>query len=84
MIRIIEGQPEDANAVIEFTKEAGAETNNLTFGAERLEVTLEQEALAGKLPESMLSQVLIFLKEVPVNAFEKTDIMSLKALAEKT
>ena len=84
MIRIIEGQPEDANAVIEFTKEAGDETNNVTFGAEGLEVTLEQEALAGKLPKSMLPQVLIFLKEFPVNASEKTDIMPHKALAEKT
>ena len=42
--RITEGRPEDAKAVIEFTKKAGAETDNLTFGPEGLEVTPEQEA----------------------------------------
>lgn len=45
MIDILEGKPEDAKAVIEFTKKIGSETDNLTFGAEGLEVTLEQEAL---------------------------------------
>lgn len=45
MIEIKEGRPEDAKAVIEFTKKAGSETDNLTFGAEGLEVTPEQEAL---------------------------------------
>lgn len=44
-IVIMEGRPEDAAAVIAFTKKAGSETNNLTFGAEGLEVTPEQEAL---------------------------------------
>ena len=45
MIVIIEGIPEDAKAVIEFTKKAGGETDNLTFGAEGLDVTPEQEAV---------------------------------------
>ena len=43
--RIMEAGPEDAKAVVEFTKKAGAETDNLTFGAEGLEVTFEQEAV---------------------------------------
>ena len=44
-IEIIEGRPEDARAVIDFTKKAGSETDNLTFGAEGLEVTLEEESV---------------------------------------
>lgn len=43
-IEIREGRPEDAAAVLEFTRQAGAETDNLTFGAEGLKVTPEQEA----------------------------------------
>jgi len=43
-IHIIEARPEDAKAVIDFTRKAGKETDNLTFGAEGLEVTPEQEA----------------------------------------
>lgn len=43
MIEIKEGRSEDAAAVIEFTRQAGSETDNLTFGAEGLEVTAEQE-----------------------------------------
>ena len=34
MIEIIEGRPEDAAAIVEFTKKVGGETDNLTFGAE--------------------------------------------------
>lgn len=45
MIEIIEGRPEDAKAVVEFTSRVGRETDNLTFGAEGLEVTPEQEAM---------------------------------------
>lgn len=45
MIEIIEGRPEDAKAVVEFTKKVGGETDNLTFGPEGLEVTPEQEAM---------------------------------------
>lgn len=45
MIEIIEGRPEDAAAIVEFTKKVGGETDNLTFGAEGLEVTPEQEAM---------------------------------------
>ena len=45
MLEILEGRPEDAKAVVEFTKKVGGETDNLTFGAEGLEVTPEQEAL---------------------------------------
>ena len=45
MIEIIEGRPEDAAAIVEFTKKVGGETDNLTFGAEGLEVTPEQETM---------------------------------------
>lgn len=45
MIEILEARPEDAGAVIEFTKKVGGETDNLKFGPEGLEVTPEQEAL---------------------------------------
>ena len=45
MIEIKEGRPEDAKAVVEFTETVGSETDNLTFGAEGLEVTPAQEAL---------------------------------------
>ena len=44
IIEIIEGRPADAEAVLEFTRKAGSETDNLTFGAEGLEVTPAQEA----------------------------------------
>lgn len=44
MYEIKEGQPEDAKAMLEFTRQAGSETDNLTFGAEGLGLTLEQEA----------------------------------------
>lgn len=43
MLEIIEGRPEDAKAVVDFTMQAGGETDNLTFGAEGLGVTPEQE-----------------------------------------
>ena len=45
MVEIIEGRPEDATAVVEFTNRVGGETDNLTFGAEGLEVTPEQESM---------------------------------------
>lgn len=45
MLEIIEGRPEDAKAVVEFTMQAGGETDNLTFGAEGLGVTPEQEEM---------------------------------------
>ena len=44
-IEIFEGRPEDAKAVVDFTEKVGGETDNLTFGAEGLEVTPEQEAV---------------------------------------
>jgi len=44
-IEIIEGRPEDAKAVLDFTRKAGSETDNLTFGPEGIEVTPEQEAV---------------------------------------
>lgn len=44
MFEIKEGRPEDAEAMLEFTRQAGSETDNLTFGAEGLEITPEQEA----------------------------------------
>lgn len=44
MIKIIEGSPEDAKAILEFTKKVGSETDNLTFGAEGLDITPEEEA----------------------------------------
>ncbi len=44
MIEIREGRPEDAEAVLAYTKIVGGETDNLTFGAEGLGVTPEQEA----------------------------------------
>lgn len=59
MIEIIEGRPEDAKAVVEFTEKVGGETDNLTFGAEGLEVTPEQEAMF--LKEMMNNPRAVFL-----------------------
>lgn len=44
-LEITEGRPEDAKAVVDFTTQVGGETDNLTFGAEGLGVTPEQEAM---------------------------------------
>ena len=42
-IEIREMMPEDAEALIACLKRTGGETDNLTFGAEGLPVTIEQE-----------------------------------------
>lgn len=41
---IEEARPEDAAALIEYLRAIGGETDNLTFGAEGLPVTVEEEA----------------------------------------
>lgn len=42
-IIIREARPEDAEALLAFMKQVGGETDNLTFGAEGLPITAEQE-----------------------------------------
>lgn len=43
-IIIRETRPEDAEAIIAYLKRVGGETDNLTFGAEGLPVTVQQES----------------------------------------
>ncbi len=43
-ITIEKASPADAEALIEYLKQAGGETDNLTFGAEGLPVSAEEEA----------------------------------------
>ena len=43
-IRIAKAKAEDAEAVLAFSRICGAETDNLSFGAEGLPVSIEQEA----------------------------------------
>lgn len=43
-IVIERASPADAEALIEYLKQAGGETDNLTFGAEGLPVSVEEEA----------------------------------------
>ncbi|WP_028263564.1 GNAT family N-acetyltransferase [Atopobium fossor] len=42
-ITIREAKPEDAEKIIEYIKKIGAETNNLSYGAEGSGMTVEQE-----------------------------------------
>lgn len=42
-ITIERASPEDAAAIIEYLKQVGGETDNLTFGAEGLPITVESE-----------------------------------------
>ena len=43
MVEIRIATPEDAAAILAFCKLAGAETDNLSFGAEGVSFTVEQE-----------------------------------------
>lgn len=42
-ITILAVTPEDAEALIEFTRKVGGETDNLTFGSDGIKITIEEE-----------------------------------------
>ena len=56
---IREALPEDAEAVLACLKQAGGETDNLTFGSEGLPFTVEQERVF--LQEQQASDHEVFL-----------------------
>lgn len=61
-INIRKALPEDAERIMEYLKIVGSETDNLTFGAEGLPVTVENEReFIGSLNESGCSVMLIAL-----------------------
>lgn len=59
-ITIQKASVEDAAEILEYLKQVGAETDNLTFGAEGLPLTVEQEAsYIAKLENSTDSVMLV-------------------------
>lgn len=53
----------DAEAILEYLKQVGAETDNLTFGAEGLPFTVEEEAAYLKSQENSRDRVTFLAKE---------------------
>ncbi len=53
----------DAAAILEFLKQAGSETDNLTFGAEGMPFTVEEEAAYIKQLENSCDGIMIVAKD---------------------
>lgn len=54
---------EDAAEILEYLKQVGAETDNLTFGAEGLPFTTESEALYISQTENSCDDIMLIAKE---------------------
>lgn len=62
-ISIEKASPADAAAMIEYLKQVGGETDNLTFGAEGLPITVEAEAAHIARLENSRDGILLVAKE---------------------
>ena len=54
---------EDAAAILQYLKQIGAETDNLTFGAEGLPFTIESEAAYIRQIENSLDEIMLVAKD---------------------
>lgn len=62
-ILIEKATPADAAAMLDYLKQIGAETDNLTFGAEGLPVTVEEEAAYIAQLETSHDSIMLLAKE---------------------
>lgn len=62
-ITIEKATPADAAAIIEYLKQVGGETDNLTFGAEGLPITAEAEAAYIAQLENSPDNIMLVAKE---------------------
>ncbi|MBO5052260.1 MAG: GNAT family N-acetyltransferase [Clostridia bacterium] len=62
-IMIEKAAPKDADALLQYLKQIGAETDNLTFGAEGLPITAEAEAAYLRQIENSHDEIMLVAKE---------------------
>ncbi len=62
-IEIIKAVPEDAEEIIEYLKKIGGESDNLTFGAEGMPITVEREREYIASMEGSRTKVMYVAKE---------------------
>lgn len=62
-ITIEKVKPEDAEELLEYLKQVGSETDNLTFGAEGLPITVEQEAVYLSQFENSHDKIMLMAKD---------------------
>lgn len=62
-IRIVKAMPADAEAILSFSKRCGAETDNLSFGAEGIPVSIEREAAYLSSVEASSASVFYLAKD---------------------
>lgn len=62
-IVIKQASREDAAAMLDYLKQIGGETDNLTFGSEGLPLTVEEEARAIELAECSRNEVMLVAKD---------------------
>lgn len=63
MVIIEKATCEDADAILQYLKQIGAETDNLTFGAEGLPFTIESEAAYISQIENSCDDIMLIAKE---------------------
>ena len=62
-IIIEKARPEDAEGVLEYLKTVGSETDNLTFGAEGLPISVEEEAAYISQIENSTGSIMLLAKD---------------------
>lgn len=62
-IIIEKARPEDAKGVLEYLKMVGSETDNLTFGAEGLPISAEEEAAYISQVENSTGSIMLLAKD---------------------
>ncbi len=62
-IVIEKASPMDAAAMLEYLRQIGGETDNLTFGAEGLPFTVEEEAAHIKQAENSCDEIMLVAKD---------------------
>lgn len=58
-IVIEKASPTDAAAMLDYLRQIGGETDNLTFGAEGLSFTIEEEAAHIKQTENSCDEIML-------------------------
>lgn len=62
-VTIAKATCEDAAAILQYLKQIGSETDNLTFGAEGLPISTEAEAAYIRQMENTCNEILLIAKE---------------------
>ncbi len=62
-ITIDRARPTDAEAILDYLKQVGGETDNLTFGAEGMPVSVEEEAAFIRQFENTQDRIMLVAKE---------------------